>query len=76
MRLEDVLLEIEREKDDVLIIAHPSILKCIYAYLLDRSESEIPATEFGGFDQVGAMVELIPVAYGCRETRHKINIAG
>jgi 6-phosphofructo-2-kinase/fructose-2,6-biphosphatase 4 len=38
LRLEDVLLELEREKDDVLIIAHESVMRCIYAYLMDRPE--------------------------------------
>lgn len=29
-------MELEREKHDVLIIAHESVLRCLYAYLFDR----------------------------------------
>jgi broad specificity phosphatase PhoE len=32
-------MELEREKNDVLIIAHDSILRCLYAYLFDRPDS-------------------------------------
>ena len=38
IRLESIILELEREKNDVLIIAHESVLKCLYAYLLGLSE--------------------------------------
>ena len=38
IRLEPIILELEREKNDVLIIAHESVLKCLYAYLLGLSE--------------------------------------
>ena len=29
-------MELEREKNDVLIIAHETVLRCLYAYLFDR----------------------------------------
>ena len=32
-------MELEREKNDVLIIAHETVLKCLYAYLFDRPET-------------------------------------
>lgn len=32
-------MELEREKNDVLIIAHETVLRCLYAYLFDRPES-------------------------------------
>lgn len=32
-------MELEREKNDVLIIAHDSILRCLYAYLFDRPDN-------------------------------------
>lgn len=38
VRLESVIMELEREKNDVLIIAHDSILRCLYAYLFDRPD--------------------------------------
>ena len=39
MRLEAIIMELEREKNDVLIIAHETVLRCLYAYLFDRPES-------------------------------------
>ncbi|KAI9018591.1 6-phosphofructo-2-kinase-domain-containing protein [Phycomyces nitens] len=39
IRLESVIMELEREKNDVLIIAHDTVLRCLYAYLFDRPES-------------------------------------
>lgn len=32
-------MELEREKNDVLIIAHETVLRCLYAYLFDRPAS-------------------------------------
>lgn len=31
-------MELERERNDVLIIGHETVLKCLYAYLFDRPE--------------------------------------
>ncbi|KAI8967802.1 6-phosphofructo-2-kinase-domain-containing protein [Mycotypha africana] len=38
IRLESIIMELEREKNDVLIIAHESILRCLYAYLFDKAD--------------------------------------
>lgn len=32
IRLESIILELEREKNDILIIADASVLRCIYAF--------------------------------------------
>lgn len=68
LRVEDILLELERERDDILIVAHQTVLRCIYAYLLDRSEDEIPTTVI----PMNTVFELFPQAYGCIETRHVV----
>lgn len=39
LRLESVILEMEHLKDDLLIIGHLSILRCLYAYLTHIPES-------------------------------------
>lgn len=41
VRIESIILELEYEKNDVLIIAHESVLRCLYAYLFDRPEDVI-----------------------------------
>ncbi|CAG8745846.1 1965_t:CDS:2, partial [Racocetra fulgida] len=36
--IKSIILELEHEKNDVLIIAHETVLKCLYAYLFDQPE--------------------------------------
>ena len=69
IRLESVLLEMERLKDDLLIVAHPTVLKCIYSYWLDLQEDKIVD---GIQINANEVIELSPVAYGCQERRHQI----
>ncbi|CAG8850282.1 12826_t:CDS:2, partial [Racocetra persica] len=68
VRLESIILELEHEKNDVLIIAHETVLKCLYAYLFDQPEDEIPRNVIPN----NYLIEIIPSAYGCRETRMEI----
>ena len=69
IRLERVLLCLEREKDDLLIIAHPTVLKCIYAYLLDLKEEDIVNDIEINQNEI---IELTPIAYGCTEKRYSL----
>ncbi|KAI8322176.1 putative 6-phosphofructo-2-kinase [Martensiomyces pterosporus] len=67
VRLEPVILELEREHDDLLIIAPESVLRCIYAYFAPQGlpDSLIPTLAFPR----SIFVELTPTAYGCKERR-------
>ncbi|KAJ1948543.1 hypothetical protein EC988_005134 [Linderina pennispora] len=67
VRLEPVILELEREHDDLLIIAPESVLRCIYAYFAPKGlpDSLIPTLAFPR----SIFVELTPTAYGCKERR-------
>ncbi|KAG0025166.1 hypothetical protein BGZ82_010185 [Podila clonocystis] len=67
-RLEKVILELEREKNDVLIVAHESVIKCLYGYLFGLSERDIPSLVI----PEGVLLELVPTAYTTEETRHVI----
>ncbi|KAF9927824.1 hypothetical protein BGZ67_007308 [Mortierella alpina] len=67
-RLEKVILELEREKNDVLIVAHESVIRCLYGYLNGLPESEIPSLEI----PEGVLLELTPTAYTTEERRHRI----
>lgn len=60
IRLEPVIMELERVKKDVLIIAQSSVLRCLIAYLQGNKPHEIP------FIQVreGDLVEIFPQAFG------------
>lgn len=60
MRLEPTLIELEREKEDLLIIGHASVIRCILAYLIGLPASEIPAIEVAR----GDLIEVVPTSYG------------
>lgn len=60
MRLEPILIELEREKEDLLIIGHSSVIRCLLAYLIGLPASEIPAIEIAR----GDLLEVVPTSYG------------
>jgi len=60
VRLEPVLIELEREKEDLLIIGHSSVIRCLLAYLIGLPASEIPAIEVAR----GDLLEVVPSSYG------------
>jgi 6-phosphofructo-2-kinase/fructose-2,6-biphosphatase 4 len=46
VRMEPVILELEREKNDVLVVAHESVLRVLYGYLMACSTQDIPSLMF------------------------------
>lgn len=54
------MIELEREQEDLLIIGHASVIRCILAYLIGLPASEIPAIEVAR----GDLYEVIPASYG------------
>ena len=60
MRLEPVLIELERAQNDLLIIGHASVIRCLLAYLIGLPASEIPAIEVAR----GDLMEVVPASYG------------
>lgn len=60
MRLDPILIELEREKEDLLIIGHASVIRCMLAYLIGLPVSEIPAIEVAR----GDLIEVVPASYG------------
>jgi len=60
VRLEPILIELEREQEDLLIIGHSSVIRCILAYLIGLPASEIPAIEIAR----GDLLEVVPASYG------------
>lgn len=59
VRLEPIILELEREQNDLLIIAHESVLRVLYSYLMHCSTKDIPKLKFPR-DEI---IEIIPAAY-------------
>ncbi|KAF8648235.1 hypothetical protein AX16_006317 [Volvariella volvacea WC 439] len=60
VRLEPILIELEREQEDLLIIGHASVIRCLLAYLIGLPASEIPAIEIAR----GDLLEVVPASYG------------
>jgi len=60
VRLEPILIELEREQEDLLIIGHASVIRCMLAYLIGLPASEIPAIEVAR----GDLLEVVPASYG------------
>ena len=60
VRLEPILIELEREQEDLLIIGHASVIRCLLAYLIGLPASEIPAIEIAR----GDLLEVAPASYG------------
>ncbi|THH28959.1 hypothetical protein EUX98_g5221 [Antrodiella citrinella] len=54
------LCELERETEDLLIIGHASVIRCMLAYLIGLPASEIPAIEVAR----GDLIEVVPTSYG------------
>lgn len=70
VRLEPIILELEREQSDLLIIAHESVLRVLYAYLMHCSTMDIPKLKFPR-DEI---IEIIPAAY--QNEAKRIHIRG
>ncbi|KXJ92976.1 bifunctional 6-phosphofructo-2-kinase/fructose-2,6-bisphosphate 2-phosphatase [Microdochium bolleyi] len=70
VRLEPIILELEREQNDLLIIAHESVLRVLYAYLMHVGTMDIPKLKFPRNE----IIEIIPAAY--QNEAKRIHIPG
>lgn len=60
VRIEPIIFELERVRDDLLIIGHASVIRCLLAYLVGLPPNEVPAVEIAR----GDLVEVTPASYG------------
>ena len=68
MRLEPIILELEREQSDLLIIAHESVLRVLYGYLMACNAADIPGLSFPRNE----IIEIVPASYNNKAKRIKI----
>nr|XP_009859210.1 6-phosphofructo-2-kinase/fructose-2,6-bisphosphatase 1 isoform X2 [Ciona intestinalis] len=60
-RLEPVIMELERS-ENVLVICHQAVMRCVLAYYLDETSERLPYLEC----PLHTVMKLTPVAYGCK----------
>ncbi|KAI9793622.1 MAG: hypothetical protein M1833_000708 [Piccolia ochrophora] len=68
VRLEPIILELEREQNDLLIVAHESVLRVLYGYLMACNAADIPNLKFPRNE----IVEIIPASYNNEAKRISI----
>ena len=65
LRLDPVIIELERTRKPVLAIAHNAVLRALYAYFSGVPRERCPYLSI----PLHTVIELTPHAYGCHETR-------
>ncbi len=64
-RLEPVIIELERQRDPVLVIAHQAVLRALYGYLQGLPREDVPHLPI----PLHTVIEVVPKAYGADERR-------
>ncbi len=64
-RLEPVIVELERQRLSVLVIAHRAVLRALYGYLMGKPQDECPHLEI----PLHTVIQLTPTEYGYDEKR-------
>lgn len=67
-RLDPLIIELERQREPVLIVGHQAILRALIGYLMDQPRAEVPHIEV----PLHTVVALTPRAYGCEEERFEL----
>uniref|UniRef100_A0A8C9U0B0 6-phosphofructo-2-kinase/fructose-2,6-biphosphatase 1 n=1 Tax=Scleropages formosus TaxID=113540 RepID=A0A8C9U0B0_SCLFO len=68
-RLEPVIMELERQ-ENVLVVCHQAVMRCLLAYFLDKSAEELPYLKC----PLHTVLKLTPVAYGCKVESVFLNV--
>ncbi|KAJ8006947.1 hypothetical protein DPEC_G00112490 [Dallia pectoralis] len=68
-RVEPVIMELERQ-ENVLVVCHQAVMRCLLAYFLDKSAEEMPYLKC----PLHAVLKLTPVAYGCKVESISLNV--
>ncbi|KAI9839541.1 MAG: hypothetical protein M1819_002167 [Sarea resinae] len=69
VRLEPIIMELERT-EDILIVTHQAILRCIYAYFMNVPQERSPWMEV----PLHTVIKLTPKAYNTIEERFSAHI--
>ncbi|KAK3906143.1 6-phosphofructo-2-kinase-domain-containing protein [Staphylotrichum tortipilum] len=69
IRLEPIIMELERS-EDILIISHQAVIRCIYAYFMQKTQEESPWVPV----PLHTLMKLTPRAYGTELETYRANI--
>ncbi|KAI9824596.1 MAG: Fructose-2,6-bisphosphatase [Thelocarpon impressellum] len=69
IRLEPIIMELERS-ENIVIITHQAVLRCIYAYFMNVPQEQSPWMEV----PLHTLIKLTPRAYATQEERFKADI--
>ncbi|MFI5319659.1 MAG: bifunctional nucleoside/nucleotide kinase/histidine phosphatase family protein [Myxococcota bacterium] len=64
-RLDRVIIELERYRTPVLVIAHRAVLRALYAYFQQLPRADVPHLDM----PLHSVIKLMPTAYSCLEER-------
>ncbi len=64
-RLHPLIIDLERQRSPILVIAHQAVLRALYAYFMDRPPEVCPKLPV----PLHTVIQLTPKAYGCEERR-------
>ncbi|KAI2649709.1 6-phosphofructo-2-kinase/fructose-2,6-bisphosphatase [Labeo rohita] len=64
-----VIMELERQ-ENVLVICHQAVMRCLLAYFLDKSADDLPYLKC----PLHTVLKLTPLAYGCKVESFYLNI--
>ncbi len=67
-RLDRAIIELERQREPVLVIGHQAVLRALYAYFADVESERIPHLSI----PLHTVIELTPRAYDCIEQRYAL----
>lgn len=70
-RLEPVIIELERQRRPVLIVAHQAVLRLLYAYFMDKRPEECLRLDI----PLHTVIELTPGPYAFEEKRYPIELS-
>merc|ERR1712241_282264 len=68
-RMEPVIMELER-KENVVVVGHQAVLRCLLGYFLEVPEDKMPYIEV----PLHTVIKLTPVAYGCKVRRDTTSV--
>nr|XP_024359920.1 6-phosphofructo-2-kinase/fructose-2,6-bisphosphatase-like isoform X2 [Physcomitrium patens] len=67
-RVEPVIVELERQRSPVVVIAHQAILRSLYAYFMDKPLKEVPHIQV----PLHTIIEIQMGVAGMQEKRYKL----